>query len=111
MENKANYYKCEEHIALSYEEADERATKIFAPYGEKDKTGSRTTAEAKVRIRWRGKRKDKPETFHVILYKHVSTQKKVEVETATSEKKARHSTRHRKDRKGNRGKKSGQTGR
>lgn len=48
---ESNYHKDKAYLVTDYAEAATLADQLFAPYGEKDSTGSRTTAEVKVRIK------------------------------------------------------------
>ena len=101
-----NYRKVEEQTATSYEEAQAKADALFAPYGEKDAQGSRTAADAKVRVRLRRGTNGRPDSFRVVLYKHVSTfktqeEKKTDAKAEGKAKKKK--PRHRNDRKGKKG--------
>jgi len=95
----ANYFKVEEHVAGTYQEAQVIADKTFAPYGKVNSDGSRTNGKAKVRIRRRRARDEKRESFRIVLFHHVSTrkaEKPVEVDNTNDAKRPR----HRNDRKG-----------
>lgn len=100
-----NYRKVEEQTATSYDEAQTKADTLFAPFGAKDVNGSRTSAEAKVRVRLRRGEHGQPDSFRVVLYKHLSTFKnKEEKKAEDAPDKTAKKTRHRNDRKGRKGK-------
>ena len=104
VENKAKYYKVEEHVVGSFQLADKLATSLFAPHGTKDEKGSRTTSDVKVRVRRRAGRNGQSDSFRVVLFKRIEVKKeeKREVTLEEAPKKRRRAPRHRNDKKGRR---------
>lgn len=92
---EARYRKTIETFTESYTEATEEADKLFAPYGSKTPDGSRTCAEAKVRIR----RAKDDSGFRIVLSKAIKEDAKP---TEKEEKKRKRRSRHRNDKKGRR---------
>ncbi len=99
----ASYFKVEEYIVGTYQEAQAVADKVFAPYGKVGNSGSRTSESAKVRIRRRRSCNNKADSFRVVLYHHVSKREakkpRPEAEATEAPKKR---LRQRNDRKGRR---------
>lgn len=95
-----NYNKVAEYQVASFPEADTLATKLFTPRGEKDGSGSRTTPEAKVRVRLQKGQHGQKDSFRVVEYLAISevTPKAKLEDTA----KVKNSTRHHNDKKGTR---------
>lgn len=93
----AQYYKNKTYLVSDHAEAVILADKVFAPYGEKDFTGSRTAPEAKVRIRVQPSG-----GYRIILFKSVSTRTSTKSESAEKreDRKKQPQQRHRNDRKG-----------
>jgi hypothetical protein len=99
-----NYRKDEEHFVSSFKAASKLADTLFAPFGEKDAKGSRTTETAKVRIRARrrGKRGGLDQGFRVVLYKKSVIEEQPESKEEPTEEESPKRFRHRRDRKGRR---------